>query len=194
MRTTANETEVGRKVAGAWGAPFVLGLLLTLLGIVALVFSATTAIASILAVAAMLLVAGVLEVVYAFRFRKSSNRFGFELLSGILAVVVGLLLVARPLVGLAAASLLLAGYFVAAGLFRGITAVMDRYSGWGWDIFYAVVAFLLGVIVFAGWPLSAFWVVGTLIGAVIITRGIAIMAASLWLRREIRGAHAANVT
>ena len=80
------------------------------------------------------------------------------------------------------ATLLIAGFFFASGLFRGITAIVDRYPHWGWDLGYAVIAIGLGVIVVGDYPFSAFWILGTLVAVEIIARGAALIAASTMLR------------
>lgn len=114
-----------RVAAGLWGGPFVMGLLLALLGVVALGAVVLTSLLSIIFYGAVLVVAGAFELVHAFRIR-GTGPFWMFLLGGVLFIVVGLMLLARPDVGLLAATLLLAGYFFASGLFRGITSLADR--------------------------------------------------------------------
>lgn len=190
MRTTGAETTRGRATAGAWGGPFTLGVGITLLGLVALLATTATGVASVMVVGALVAAAGVLEVISAFRLR-GAGRFLVYFLGGLFSVVVGAILLLRPLVGLAAVALLLAGFFLASGLFRGVTSLMDRYTGWGWDLFYGVVAVFLGASIMAGWPLSSLWIVGVVVGVEIAVRGIAIMAGSLRLRRVLRAGAAA---
>jgi uncharacterized membrane protein HdeD (DUF308 family) len=81
---------------------------------------------------------------------------------------------------------MLAGYFFASGLFHAITSVMDRYARWGWDFVYGAISLFLGVVVMSEWPVSAVWLVGTLVGLGILFRGVALMAGSLTLRRALR--------
>jgi putative heme transporter len=174
-----------RQGASLWGAPFVLGLLLALLGVVALGAVVFTSIASVLLYGALLVVGGLFEVVHAFRIRRSGPFLMF-LLGGILSLVVGALVLSRPGLGLVALTLLLAGYFFASGLFRGITSLMDRYGGWGWDFAYGLVSVVLGAIIFAQLPASSLWVLGVVVGVEILTRGFSLMAGSLWLRGVLR--------
>ena len=174
-----------REVSAAWGGPFVMGTLLVLLGIFAFIAAGITSLATAIMFGILLFVAGILEIVYAFRVRRG-GRFTLYFLGGIFSVVVGVLFLVRPLAGLAALSLLLAGYFFATGLFRGITSVMDRYPRWYFDFFYGVVAVLLGVLIVAQWPISSLWIVGALVGAEIASRGIAMMAVALEMRRVLR--------
>lgn len=173
-------------VSAAWGGPFVLGLLLFILGIIAVYEAAASSVVSVLLYGSLLVVGGVVEFIQAFRVRKVGGPFLLYFLGGILTAVVGLLVLSNPGAGLAALTLLIAGYFFVSGLFHAITSVMDRYPGWGGDLFYGLCAVLAGIIIMAQFPVSAFWVVGTFVGAVIIARGAALMAASLMVRRGLR--------
>ncbi|MCI0571912.1 MAG: DUF308 domain-containing protein [Myxococcaceae bacterium] len=183
-KTTVPAVE-GRVKATVWGLPFLLGLLLFAGGIFCFIAAGVTGLASILLFGGLLLAGGVLEIIRAFK-ERGTRQFLPHLLAGLLTLVVGGLFLARPLVGLAAVTLLLAGYFFASGLFRTITSVLDRYEGWGWDLFSGVVSLLLGVVVFSQWPISSLWVVGVLIAVELVMRGAATMAGALALRRVLR--------
>lgn len=177
-----------RMGSSVWGGPFVVGLLITLLGCLALVSIGITSLISVFFYGLLLAVMGIAEIVHAFRIRKTGP-FLLFLLGGVLAVVVGVLVLAWPAAGLAAMTLLLAGYFFATGLFHTITSLMDRYPRWGWDCADGIVCIALGIIIMAQWPLSTLWAVGVVVGVGIISRGIALMASSLAVRNEIREAH-----
>ncbi|MBI5548126.1 MAG: DUF308 domain-containing protein [Deltaproteobacteria bacterium] len=181
----ADERTTERFESAAWGAPFVLGLVMTLIGFLALGAAAWTSVASIVLFGIFLVATGLFEIGHGVRTYRRGTPL-LHVLGGVLSVVVGLLLTSRPLAGLEAASLLLAGYFFANGLFRGITAIADRYPQWGWDLVYGVVAIVLGIIIVSQFPLSAFWVVGTLVGIEIIFRGFALMSGGLAVRHALR--------
>lgn len=182
--TRANP-ELGRSRSAVWGAPFVLGLAISLLGVLAFIAARITSLATILVFGALLAVGGIVEIVEGFLHRKAGH-LARHVLSGVLATVVGAILLFRPVAGLSAVGLLLGGFFLVSGLFRGITAVADRYERWGFDLAYGLLAIGLGVIVFAGWPLTSLWLVGALIGAELILRGVAIMGVSLAVRHELQ--------
>jgi uncharacterized membrane protein HdeD (DUF308 family) len=175
----------GRTQSSAWGAPFLFGLLVAICGVLALISVGVTSMLSAVFIGILLVAAGILEIIEAFRVRKAGP-FLLYLLAGILTGIVGVLFVARPMAGLASLGLLLACYFFASGLFRGITSIADRYAGWGWDFAYGICAVVLGVIVMSQWPISSLWLVGTLVGIELLLRGIAIMSGSLALRRGLR--------
>lgn len=170
-----------------WGWPMTIGILLIVGGTFALGATALTSLASVIYFGTLLLVAGVLEIVAAFRLRRTGPVLAY-LLAGLLTIVVGGLFVFRPIASLASVTLLIAGYLFAGGLFRGITSLMDRYPGWGWDFVYALLTIGLGFYVAAAWPLDSFWVLGTVVGIEIIARGITLVAAS-WMLRDIEHGH-----
>jgi uncharacterized membrane protein HdeD (DUF308 family) len=153
--------------------------------------SVLTSYVSIIYIGVLLIVAGILEMVAAFRVRRVGGPTVMMLLAGLLAVVVGALFLYRPEGGIASLTLLITCYLFASGLFRGVTSIVDRYPGWGWDVAYAIVAILLGAYIVRTWPTSALWVLGTVVGAEIMARGIVMVTAS-WSLRDVehRALHA----
>jgi uncharacterized membrane protein HdeD (DUF308 family) len=176
----------GRRRAAAWGWPMLLGVLMVAIGALAIVGSGVTGLASVLFFGGVLIAAGAIEIVESIRERRQGPYLLF-LLGGIFSVIVGVLFLLRPLAGLGALTFLAGAYFLVSGLFRGITSLMDRYASWGWDLFYGVVAILLGITVFRAWPISSLWVLGTLVGVEIILRGASIIGAALAVRRSLLG-------
>ena len=174
-----------RSTSALWGGPFVMGLLLTLLGVLALGAVVWTSFVSVLFYGAALAVAGILEIVHGFRVRGSGPYLHF-VLGGILSLLVGGLVLAQPGVGMVALTLMFAAYFLASGFFRGITSVMDRYAGWGWDLAYGVVSVFLGALIFFRLPVSSLWVLGLVVGVEIFARGLSIMAGALAVRGLLR--------
>ena len=172
----------------AWGGALVLGGLLIALGVFAIVAAFVAGVTAILVAGGLLVAAGVVEIVGAFR---STQRGGFwpTFLAGLLSTGVGVLLLTRPLAGLAATTVLIGSLFVALGLFRIVTAAASRYAHWGWDVGYGIVALVLGGYVLMSWPISAVWLVGTLVGVELVSRGIAWLGVGIALRRFQRRVH-----
>jgi uncharacterized membrane protein HdeD (DUF308 family) len=158
-----------------------LGILMILLGLFALGASVWTTLVSVIVLGVMLLVVGVMEIIAAARVGRHGPWLTY-LLAGILSLVVGALFLDRPLATMASLTLLIAGFLFAAGLFHGITAIADRYPRWGVDFVYGLVAVALGIYIVASWPISSFWVIGTVVSIEIIARGMALVGASMALR------------
>lgn len=173
-----------RKATHAWTISLAIGILLMLVGLLALAASTLTGLVTVIYVGIMLVVVGLLEMVSAFRVRRSGGPFLTYFLAGLLSVVVGALFLDRPLVSLASLTLLVAGFLFTNGLFHLVVAVTERHPRWGLDVVYAVVTLALGAFVVASWPFSSFWVIGTVVGAEILVRGIMLVSAS-WMIRDV---------
>lgn len=168
-----------------WGAPFVSGVLIAIVGFIAFWSPVITGIASAVFIGTLLAISGAIEMIGAFR-NRGDRSAALPFLSGILSLVVGVLFITQPLLGVAALGLLLAAYFFTTGLFRGITSIADRYPRWGWDFAYGLIAIAAGVVLLLNWPVSTLFVVGLLVGIELISRGAALMAISWEMRRSLR--------
>jgi uncharacterized membrane protein HdeD (DUF308 family) len=175
---------LSRAESAAWGGTFVLGALWFVAGVLCLGATAYASVAAVYYVGVLMAIAGLFGIVWGFR-----GAGGGALILGLLSLVVGVLLFIRPGVGLASITLLLIGYFFIAGLFRVVTSLMDRYENWGVDFAYGLCAIALGVIAARAWPVSAFWLLGMLVGVELLARGVSLMAAALSARRLMHGIH-----
>jgi uncharacterized membrane protein HdeD (DUF308 family) len=179
-----DEMDIRREESAAWGGPFLVGLLLVVTGIACIVSAYAAGLASVVLFGGFMVVAGVLELVSGARAPDRRAR-PWIWLGGLLSIVVGVMLLARPVNGLVSLTLLLACYFFANGLFRAITSAADRYPGWGGDFLYGIVTLLLGLMIVRTWPLSSLWLAGTLVGVEILMRGLTLMSAGLFIRRLV---------
>ncbi len=159
----------------------ILGVVLVLLGGLALRASVATSLVSVMTLGVALIVGGIAEVIHAFGGRRSRG-FTLHLLSGVLSVVVGALVVRAPVQSALSITLLITGWLAASGLFRIVTSLATRQEGWGWELANGVLSLLLGVIVWGQFPDSALWLIGTFVGIEILFRGFAWIAFSLALR------------
>jgi len=94
------------------------------------------------------------------------------LLSGLLAIVVGLLFLRAPVDALLALTLLLACLLMVGGTFRIIAALTYRFGAWGWPLVSGVIDLILGILIWQEWPASAFWVIGLFVGISLVFRGV----------------------
>ncbi len=142
----------------------VLGIAVLVLGLLAIAMPLITGVAVTLLIGVILIAAGVAHVIYTF----SSKSFGegvFRFLFGLLAVVAGISLLTQPDAGLATITFFLAIWFIIDGVITLIQGFRWRpFEGWGWMIFSGAVSILLGILVWAQFPVSAVWLVGVLVG------------------------------
>jgi uncharacterized membrane protein HdeD (DUF308 family) len=153
-----------------WGWFLVLGILLMVLGAMALAASVLMTLGTMVFFGCLLIVGGVIQLINAFKARGWGGFF-LLLLTGILGVVTGWLMVRHPGAAALSLTLLLAPFFMVGGLFRVVGSVMLRFPNWGWACLSGVIAFLLGVMLVMEWPASGLWLIGTCIGITLIFDG-----------------------
>lgn len=175
----------GRRVAMTWGIPAVIGITLAVLGVVAMLTAPIAGVATMMVLGVLLAATGIVEIVGAIR-GAHQRRFWLTFLGGVLSLAAGVLVIAYPMRSLASTTLMLASFFVVAGLFRVITSMIDRYRDWVWDLGYGVLVALLGTWALSTWPISSLVVIGMLVGAELLVRGGAWLGAAIALRRALR--------
>lgn len=159
------------RIAEHWGFLLALGIILGLIGLLALGSVVVATLATVTFLGVVLLIGGAIDVVTAFTSRRWRG-FGMALLSGILAAVVGFLLIVRPAAGAGLITLLLALLFLASGISRIVFASTERFPSWGWSLAFGIVAVLLGVLVLARFPSSALWFLGLVVAIELLMRGV----------------------
>ncbi len=183
-----NERERPRAIERlSWRPTLAIAVVLAAAGILALIAAGFTSVITIYVLAVALIIAGVTEIVGAFRHIKNrEGSFVLRLLAGVLPLVVGAMFLWHPGIGLAAIGLLLAGYLFVSGLFRGIVAVANRYPHWGWDLLYGFVSVILGLVLMASWPLSSFLLLGALVGIELLARSASMAGLAFGMRSFTR--------
>ena len=153
-----------------WGWFLTLGIIMLLLGTVALIITPAATIGTVLVLGWLVVISGVVEAIHAFRMRKWGGIF-LHFVGGILGVLIGLLIVTHPVAGALAWTLLFASFFTVIGIFRTVAAIQLKFPNWGWAVLDGVVTLGLGILLWAEWPWSGFWFMGVAVGVSLILRG-----------------------
>jgi uncharacterized membrane protein HdeD (DUF308 family) len=159
-----------------------MGILLAVLGAVAIVYSVAVSIISIVFFGWLLIIVGIIGTIHTLRHRKSGH-FAVHLLDTVFALVVGVMLLLNSLAGLLVVTLLLAVYFIVAGVYRIGVAVTTRGPGSGWTLLGGVITLLLGILVWLHWPMAALWIIGLFIGINLLITGVSQIMLALALCR-----------
>ena len=134
----------GRAIKASAGQLFGMGILLVVLGMLAIGAPLLTGIAIAYLVGGVVLVAGLTELAHAMRARS----WGVGLAGaavGSLALVCGGLMIAHPIFNLKFLTLLLAGFFIVEGIASVVMALQMRgVKGSGWTLFGGIVSLVLG--------------------------------------------------
>lgn len=164
------------------------GVLLLIGGGAALVYPTTATVVAVDLFGILLLLAGAGQFVAVFYARGWAGVLG-AVLCGLLYLFAGVVLLERPLLGAAGYTLFLTMLFFAAGVVRVASAIITRYSGWGWSILSGVVSILLAVMIWRDMPAATLWVIGTFVGIELIFAGWSWVMLGLSARRLPQPAH-----
>jgi uncharacterized membrane protein HdeD (DUF308 family) len=181
-------TTVASSLHAHWQLFLVEGIVLLVLGILAIVVPPIATIAVEVLIGWLLLVSGIVGLIATLRMRSAPG-FWWSLLSAVLGIVAGVVLLRWPLSGAVSLTLILTVFLVVEGLASILFALDHRreLSGrWGLMLFSGVVDLFLAFMIFAGLPGTAAWAIGLLIGINMVFGGIALIAMALHARGLVR--------
>jgi uncharacterized membrane protein HdeD (DUF308 family) len=162
-----------------------ISILMIVAGLLAITLPQVAGIAVNLFVGWMLVFSGGMHFVYAWQGRHNRG-FVWELLLGVLYVVMGGYLLINPIRGLVTLTLALAFYLWIEGVLEFVLSYMMRtLPGAGWILFDAIVSVILAVLIWRTWPWSTEWAIGTLVGVSMLFSGVSRLMFSLAARRMV---------
>ena len=164
------------------------GILTTLLGVAAVIWPQISTLAVELYVGWIFLISGAAGVFMMF-FAPNVSAFLWTLLTAALSLFAGVVLVWHPVEGAVSLTLLLVALFIAEGVFQIAAALSYRTAfpdSWGWMLSSGIADIILALLLIAGWPSSASWALGLIVGVNLITSGVATIVVASAVRRAVR--------
>jgi len=127
----------------------------------------------------LLLLAAGIEIAQAVMVGQWSGFF-LHLMAAILFAIMGVLLVARRVIGAEVLTVVIAMLFLIDGLFLLIASWAAGLPDWGWQVAEGSITFALGLLLLAQWPVSGLLAIGLFIGINLICFG------STWIALAFR--------
>jgi uncharacterized membrane protein HdeD (DUF308 family) len=150
-----------------------LGILLVVLGMLAIAFSLLTALAAVVTFGILLMIAGLVQCSEAVWSRRFSGSLIY-LLAGTLYFFVGLIMVIQPFQAALTLTLVLGALFAIGGVFRIVFALQTRYTDdWGLRLFGGFVTLFIGLVILNRSPAPE--IIGLLVGVDILFSGWSII-------------------
>jgi uncharacterized membrane protein HdeD (DUF308 family) len=181
-------TEIGAAVANAvqnHSTAFIVeGIILVILGMLAIFLPLFATITVTIILGWIFLASGVMGLITTFGARQAPG-FWWSLVSAVIAIAVGLILLAEPITGAVSLTLVLIVFFVVEGVATIMYALEHRreLSGrWEWMLVSGIIDLVLAGIIFAGLPGTAAWALGLLVGINMVFGGVALVAIALHAR------------
>jgi uncharacterized membrane protein HdeD (DUF308 family) len=163
----------------------VQGILMVVTGILALIYPWIASIAIVRLLGWFLIITGILQAIGLIGARQVPY-FWLELISAGLAIVIGLLLLRHTDAGLLFFSVLFIVYFMVEGIVKVIFGLTIRpFPNWGWVFASGLIGILLSVYLWANLSTVSEWVLGFLLGVLLVVEGSALTSLTWRIRREI---------
>lgn len=159
------------------------GVLLIILGMLALASPFIAAVAVNVVISWLLVLAGVVHLIVAFNSRRVGSVI-WRLLVGVAYILGGGYLITHPVVGVASLTLVLASLFLVEGILNiALYFQVRAIPRTGWFLFDGIITLLLGAMIYRQWPSSSAWAIGTLVGVSLIISGVTRVMVSTAVRK-----------
>jgi uncharacterized membrane protein HdeD (DUF308 family) len=169
-----------------WGWLVVLGIVQIIAGWIAIAIPVVASFAAVAIFGAVLIVTAIFQLIHAFKVR-SWPRSAWYGLSGVLYAIAGVLVAIYPVSGALALAVMIAILLIADGALRvGFAMAVRPLAGWGWLIAGGLGSMVVGVILLIGWPATALWVTGLLLGINLVFTGSMHIVLALASRTGVR--------
>ena len=188
---TMNQTSgrMSRAVASAihehWVLFLIEGIVLLILGVVAILVPLIATLAFTILVGWLFLISGIVGLIATFWARNAPG-FWWSLISAVIGILAGLALLTSPVVGALSLTLVLVAFFIIEGVASIMYAVDHRRQltgSWFWMLLSGVIDLILAAIILAGLPGTAVWALGLLVDINMLFGGAALIAMALAARR-----------
>jgi uncharacterized membrane protein HdeD (DUF308 family) len=172
---------VARTLREHWKLFLIEGLVLVVLGLLAIAVPPLAGLAVTILFGWLFLISGVVGLVTSFAMRQAPG-FWWSLLSAALGILVGVLLLAQPLSGLVSLTFVLIAFFIVEGVATIMFALEHRREltgRWEWMLASGIVDLFLALVILTGLPGSVGWALGLIVGINMVFGGVSMIGMAL---------------
>jgi uncharacterized membrane protein HdeD (DUF308 family) len=171
-----------------WQLFLTQGVIMTILGVLAVIWPQISTVAVDVYVGWLFLLSGVVGLATMF-LAQDVQAFLWLLLTAALSLFVGILLLWHPTEGAVSLTLVLIAFFIVEGIFQIAVSISYRDvfpDSWGWLLASGIVDLILAALIIQGWPSTATWALGLIVGVNLVTSGAAIIMVALAGRSVVK--------
>lgn len=184
MKLSVLDKEYMGSLIQNWGWFLFWGILLVILGILAISFSVFTTMTTVIFIGMLFLITGIIVLIDSFKFwQPYHSEFFIHLLMGLIYTVIGIIFIAKPVLSAVTITMILGVGFIVLGILRLIQTFSMRLLNKGWRILNGIITLLLGVLILLEWPASGLFMLGIFVGIELLMLGWLYIIASLGARR-----------
>ena len=178
------QSKMNAAVKAHWKAFLFEGIVLALLGLAAMIVPPLASLAVTIFLGWMFLISGIGGLIVTFWARNMPG-FWWSLISAALAVLAGIVLLAKPVQGALTLTIVVGAYFLAEGVATVLYALEHRRElseRWSWLVIAGAMDIIIAGLIIAGLPGSAEWAIGLLAGLNLLFGGATLIGMALAAR------------
>ena len=163
-----------------------VGIALVVIGLIATLLPHIATVGAELMVASMMTLWGAVGLWFSWAIRPAPEwRLGFGAFGVLFLIGVAFLLF--PFAGVAALTVLMMLSFLMEGILSILFGLRSsaHVSNWGWLVFSGLCSFAAGIVILFGWPWTASWTLGLMMGLNFLSTGLSLVM----LARPARTTH-----
>ena len=161
------------------------GILMVITGVLALIYPSLASVAIVRLLGWFLIASGIFQG-FGLIGAREVPYFWMELLSAVLAIVIGVLLLRHTDAGLLLFSVLFLIYFMIEGLVKVIFAFIIRpFPNWGWVLASGLLGIVFALYLWANLSTVSDWMLGILLGVFLLVEGTALSSLAWRVRQAI---------
>ena len=162
-----------------------VAVLFILLGLFAIAEPWTAGLGVTLLVGWLLMVGAVAHFISAFK-GHGARHVILQVVVGLVYLIGGLYFLTHTIMGVSTLTLLLSIVILAEGVLEVVAYVrLKSVHGASWLLLNGIVTLLLGGMIWAQWPSSSIWAIGTLVGVNLLMTGISRLMLGLAARKLV---------
>jgi uncharacterized membrane protein HdeD (DUF308 family) len=178
---------IGKIVRDHWKLFLVEGIILVVLGLLAVAVPIVAGLAVAILFGWLFLISGIVGLVTTIAMRRAPG-FWWSLLSAVLGIAVGGWLLLQPALGLVSLTYLLIAFFIIEGIATIMFALEHKgaLSGrWGWMLVSGIVDLFLAAVILVGLPGTVAWALGLIVGINMVFGGASMIGMALAAHAEM---------
>jgi uncharacterized membrane protein HdeD (DUF308 family) len=166
----------------------IAGVLVGLLGVLGVLFPYAAGVSISLLLGVTLVAGALVHVANAFRTRGWKG-FAGQVLLAVVYAVAGVGLLANPTLGVTTLTVLLIAFLLVSGVFEVAVGIQLRGDPrWGVAVASGALSVVLGVLLWAGFPGTAAWALGLVVGLSLLSTGLSMIFIGRSVHRmDVRG-------
>lgn len=167
-----------------WGWILASGLLLVILGILAMSAAVFTTLMSVILLGGVLFASAVVMMINTFQYWLHKPGFMSHFLVALLYMIAGLTLMFTPIPAAFSLTVIMAVFFIVIGFFRIIFSAAYQLPSWGWSFLSGLITLLLGIMILTQLPDSGFYIIGLFVGIDLFIWGWAFVMLSIMAKNN----------